>query len=72
MGNLQGKFSSAPDKGEELPLKERGATLGSGHSSNLGKYSTGLKSCAIGGGFNISSVKAYLSKQDMGSWSPTC
>jgi len=36
-----------------------GAALGSGHSGNLGKYSTGLVSRAIGGkmpgGFNISS-----------------
>jgi len=62
MGNLQGEFSSAPDKGEELPLGEYGAALGSGYSGNLGKYSTGLKSCAIGGGFNISSAKAHLSK----------
>ena len=35
MGDLQSKFSSALDKGEELPLKELGAALGSGHSSNI-------------------------------------
>ena len=66
MGDLQGEFSSAPDKGEELPLEELGTALGSGHSGNLGKYSTGLVSRAIGGkmpgGFNISSAKAHLSK----------
>src|SRR6267142_610722 len=66
MGDLQGEFSSAPDKGEELPLEELGAALGSGHSGNLGKYSTGLMSRAIGGkmpgGFNISTAKAHLSK----------
>jgi fatty acid synthase subunit alpha len=66
MGDLQGEFSSAPDKGEELPLEELGAALGSGHSGNLGKYSTGLMSRAIGGkmpgGFNISSAKFHLSK----------
>jgi fatty acid synthase subunit alpha, fungi type len=66
MGDLQGEFSSAPDKGEELPLEELGAALASGHSSNLGKYSTSLVSCAIGskmpGSFNISSAKAHLSK----------
>ena len=66
MGDLQGEFSSAPDKGEELPLEELGAALGSGHSGNLGKYSTSLVSRAIGGkmpgGFNISSAKAHLSK----------
>ena len=38
MGDLQGEFSSAPDKGEELPLEELGAAFGSGHSGNLGKY----------------------------------
>ena len=66
MGDLQGEFSSAPDKGEELPLEELGAALGSGHSGSLGKYSAGLVSRAIGGkmpgGFNISSAKAHLSK----------
>jgi malonyl CoA-acyl carrier protein transacylase len=66
MGDLQGEFSSAPDKGEELPLEELGAALGSGHSGNLGKYSSSLVSRAIGGkmpgGFNISSAKAHLSK----------
>jgi len=66
MGDLQGEFSSAPEKGEELPLEELGAALASGHSGNLGKYSTGLVSRAIGGkmpgGFNISNAKAHLSK----------
>jgi 3-oxoacyl-ACP reductase-like protein len=66
MGDLQNEFSSVPDKGEELPLEELGAAVGSGHSGNLGKYSTGLVSRAIGGkmpgGFNISSAKAHLSK----------
>jgi fatty acid synthase subunit alpha, fungi type len=66
MGDLQGQFSSAPDKGEELPLEELGAALASGHSGNLGKYSASLVSRAIGGempgGFNISSAKAHLSK----------
>ena len=57
------QFSSAPDKGEELPLEELGAARGSGHSGNLSKYSTGLMSRAIGGkmpgGFNISSAKSH-------------
>jgi 3-oxoacyl-ACP reductase-like protein len=61
VGDLQGEFSSAPDKGEEP-----GTALGSGHSSNLGKYSSSLVSRAIGGkmpgGLNISSAKAHLSK----------
>ena len=63
---LQGEFSTAPDKGEELTLEKLGAALGYGHSGDLGKYSTGLVSCAIGGkmpgGFNISSAKSHLSK----------
>jgi fatty acid synthase subunit alpha, fungi type len=67
MGDPQGKFSSAPTRvREELLLEELGAALGSGHSGNLGKYSTGLMSCAIGGkmpgGFNISSAKSHLSE----------
>ncbi|KAH9954799.1 hypothetical protein BC827DRAFT_1379315 [Russula dissimulans] len=70
-------FSSAPDKGEELPLEALGAALGSGPSDNLGKYTTyttGLVSHAIDGkmpgGFNISSAKTHLSK----AWSlgPQC
>jgi fatty acid synthase subunit alpha, fungi type len=61
MGDLQGEFSFAPDKGEELSLEEPGAALGSDYSGNLGKYTTGLVSRAIGG-FNISSAKAHLSK----------
>ena len=66
IGDLQGEFSSAPNKGEELPLEELGAAPGSGHSGNLSKYSTGLVSRTIGGkvpgGFNISSAKSHLSK----------
>ncbi|KAH9954929.1 hypothetical protein BC827DRAFT_1262112 [Russula dissimulans] len=70
-------FSSAPDKGEELPLEALGAALGSGPSDDLGKYTTyatGLVSHAIDGkmpgGFNISSAKTHLSK----AWSlgPQC
>ncbi|KAH9961457.1 hypothetical protein BGW80DRAFT_1547615, partial [Lactifluus volemus] len=67
MGDLQGEFSSAPDKGEELPVEELGASLASGHSGNLRKYSTSLVSRAIGGkmpgGLNISSAKAHLSRK---------
>jgi 3-oxoacyl-ACP reductase-like protein len=63
VGDLQGEFSSAPNKGEGLPLEVLGASL---VSSNPGKYSTGLVSRVIGGkmpgGFNISSAKSHLSK----------
>ncbi len=66
LGDLQMEFGSAPEKGEELPLEELGAALGSGYSGSLGKYTTGLVSRMCGGkmpgGFNSSAVKAYLSK----------
>jgi len=66
LGDLQAEFASAPEKGEELPLEELGSSLASGFSGSLGKYSTGLISRLVGGklpgGFNVSAVKAYLSK----------
>ncbi|KAH8822971.1 fatty acid synthase [Flagelloscypha sp. PMI_526] len=66
LGDLQNEFSSAPEKGEELPLDELGAALASGHSGNLGKHTSGLVSRLVGskmpGGFNASAIKAYLSK----------
>jgi hypothetical protein len=34
--------TSAPEKGEELPLEELGAALGLGYSGALGKYTSGL------------------------------
>ncbi|TFK27788.1 fatty acid synthetase alpha subunit [Coprinopsis marcescibilis] len=66
LGDLQQEFSSAPEKGEELPLEELGAGLASGFSGSLGKYSTGLISRLVGGkmpgGFNASAIKSHLSK----------
>ena len=66
LGDLQMEFSSAPEKGEELPLEELGSGLGVGYSGSLGKYSSGLISRMVGGkmpgGFNITSIKAHLSK----------
>lgn len=66
LGDLGQEFSSAPEKGEELPLEELGSALGVGFSGNLGKYTTGLVSRLIGGkmpgGFNLSAIKSYLSK----------
>ncbi len=66
LGDLQLEFSSAPEKGEELPLEELGSALGVGFSGGLGKYTSGLISRLIGGkmpgGFNMSSIKSYLSK----------
>jgi len=66
LGDLQGEFSSAPEKGEELPLSELGAALSQGYSGSLGKYTTGLVSRMVGskmpGGFGLSAVKAHLAK----------
>jgi len=36
LGDLQMEFTSAPEKGEELPLEELGAALGVGYSRALG------------------------------------
>ncbi len=66
LGDLQLEFSTAPEKGEELPLEELGTSLGVGFNGSLGKYTTGLISRLIGGkmpgGFNVSAIKSYLSK----------
>lgn len=66
LGDLQLEFSSAPEKGEELPLEELGSAMQSGYPGTLGKYTSGLVSRLIGskmpGGFNLSAVKAHLSK----------
>jgi fatty acid synthase subunit beta len=42
LGDLQMEFTSAPEKGEGLPLEELGSALGVGHSGALGKYASGL------------------------------
>ncbi|KAH8100945.1 fatty acid synthase [Cristinia sonorae] len=66
LGDLGLEFTSAPEKGEELPLEELGSALSVGHSGTLGKYTSGLVSRLIGGkmpgGFNQSAIKSYLSK----------
>lgn len=66
LGDLQLEFASAPEKGEELPLEELGSALSVGFSGSLGKYTSGLVGRLVGGkmpgGFNMSSIKAYLSK----------
>ena len=66
LGDLQLEFTSAPEKGEELPLEELGSALQTGFSGSLGKYSTGLVSRLVGGkmpgGFNSSAIKSHLSK----------
>jgi fatty acid synthase subunit alpha len=66
LGDLQLEFTSAPEKGEELPLEELGSSLSVGHSGTLGKYTSGLVSRMIGGkmpgGFNSSAIKTHLAK----------
>ncbi|KAH9945014.1 fatty acid synthase [Epithele typhae] len=66
LGDLGQEFSSAPEKGEELPLEELGSALGVGFSGSLGKYTSGLISRLVGGkmpgGFSASAIKAHLSK----------
>jgi fatty acid synthase subunit alpha len=66
LGHLQMEFASSPEKGEELPLEELGSMLGIGYYGALGKYTSGLVSCMVGGkmpgGFNITSIKGHLSK----------
>jgi fatty acid synthase subunit alpha, fungi type len=49
LGDLQLEFTSAPEKGEELPLEELGSALGVGFGGSLGKYSNGLISRVVGG-----------------------
>ncbi|GAA95524.1 uncharacterized protein L969DRAFT_45497 [Mixia osmundae IAM 14324] len=67
LGDLQGEFSSAPEKGEELPLEELGAALGVGYGGSLGKHTSGLVSRMVSsklpGGFGISNTRGHLAKQ---------
>ncbi|KWU43709.1 hypothetical protein RHOSPDRAFT_19103 [Rhodotorula sp. JG-1b] len=66
LGDLQGEFASAPEKGEEMPLSELGAALNQGYPGSLGKYTTGLVARMMGGkmpgGFGLSAAKAHLAK----------
>jgi len=66
LGDLQVEFSSAPEKAEDLPLDELGASLGVGYAA-LGKHAMALTNRMMGakmpGGFNISAARAHLSKQ---------
>lgn len=66
LGDLQLEFSSAPEKGEELPLDELGAALSVGYTGALGKHTNGLVSRMIGakmpGGFNVTTAKTHLNK----------
>lgn len=66
LGDLQLEFSSAPEKGEELPLDELGAAMNVGYAGTLGKHTSGLVSRMISGkmpgGFNITAARGHISK----------
>ncbi|KAG1832582.1 hypothetical protein DFJ58DRAFT_647488, partial [Suillus subalutaceus] len=66
LSDLQLEFSSAPEKGDELPLEELSSALSVGHSGALGKYTSGLVSHLISGkmpgGFNSSAINVHLAK----------
>lgn len=68
IGDLQAEFGAPPEKGEELPLSELGAALGtsSGYNCSMGKYTAGLVARMVGskmpGGFGLSAAKAHLAK----------
>ncbi|CAE7081387.1 unnamed protein product [Rhizoctonia solani] len=66
LGDLQLEFLSAPEKSEELPLDELGATPSVGHTGPLDKHANGLAPHMTGqnmpGGFNITTAKTHLNK----------
>jgi 3-oxoacyl-ACP reductase-like protein len=67
LGDLGAEFGSTPEKAEELPLDEMGATLNVGYTGVLGKHTNSLVSrmanSKMPGGFSVSSIKSYLSKR---------
>eukprot|EP01117_Protostelium_nocturnum_P000846 TRINITY_DN1109_c0_g1_i4.p1 TRINITY_DN1109_c0_g1~~TRINITY_DN1109_c0_g1_i4.p1 ORF type:complete len:3931 (+),score=1672.78 TRINITY_DN1109_c0_g1_i4:607-12399(+) len=67
LGDLQAEFSSAPEKGEEIPLEELGAAINSsGYKGTPGKFISGLISRVVAakmpGGFGLSAIKSHLEK----------
>ncbi|ORZ20354.1 fatty acid synthase [Absidia repens] len=66
LGDLQKEFNNAvPEKAEETPLDELGASLDGSFSGSLGKHTSTLVAKMIGakmpGGFTLANAKAYLS-----------
>ncbi|KAI8145418.1 fatty acid synthase [Fennellomyces sp. T-0311] len=66
LGDLQKEFpSGVPEKSEETPLEELGASLDGSFGGTLGKHSSTLVAKLISskmpGGFTLSSVKSHLS-----------
>ena len=64
LGDLQKEFGSTPEKPEDTPLDELGATLQPTHNGQLGKLSSGLITKLISskmpGGFNLNTARSYL------------
>ncbi|KAG2217921.1 hypothetical protein INT45_012584 [Circinella minor] len=66
LGDLQKEFNNAvPEKAEETPLEELGASLDGSFSGTLGKHTSTLVAKMISskmpGGFTLSNAKSYLS-----------
>ncbi len=64
LGDLGKEFGSTPEKPEDTPLDELGASMQSTFSGQLGKQSTSLiarlVSSKMPGGFNITAVRKHL------------
>ncbi|KGO39140.1 Acyl transferase/acyl hydrolase/lysophospholipase [Penicillium expansum] len=64
LGDLGKEFGSTPEKPEDVPLDELGASMQATFNGQLGKQSSSLiarmVSSKMPGGFNITSVRKYL------------
>lgn len=64
LGDLQKEFGTTPEKPEDTPLDELGASMQATFDGNLGKVSQGLIARLISskmpGGFNVTSARKYL------------
>ncbi|KAN0073257.1 hypothetical protein V8E54_008477 [Elaphomyces granulatus] len=64
LGDLGKEFGSTPEKPEDTPLDELGASMQSTFNGQLGKHSSSLVarlvSSKMPGGFNITAVRKYL------------
>ena len=64
LGDLGKEFGSTPEKPEDIPLEELGASMQATFNGQLGKQSSSLVarlvSSKMPGGFNITAVRKYL------------
>ncbi|KAI9736208.1 MAG: 3-oxoacyl-[acyl-carrier-protein] synthase [Cirrosporium novae-zelandiae] len=64
LGDLGKEFGSTPEKSEDIPLEELGASIQALFNGQLGKQSSSLiarlVSSKMPGGFNITAVRKYL------------